>query len=388
MSSKILFIKTDSFSNINPAVFKILETNFPECEIDTVDAWKIIKKDTSAHHFLINIYFFIKEYGIEIISGHKKWKERGQWYFATSYISNLVSKKIRKLCKNKDYKFSFQTQSLFNGKIKNIPNYIYTDHTTQTNLYYPDIDASQYMRSKSFITKSEAKAYQEATVIFTFGSLVARSLSVQYHIPKEKTLVVYAGSNVKYNTSAIPNPKKYLLKNILFVGVEWERKGGPILVEIFKKVLEKHPDASLTIVGCRPKNISLPNCDILGKIPVEQIYPYYNSASVFCLPTLREPFGIVLVEAMNYRLPVISNNIGSIPDLIQNGYNGYLINNNINEYTNAICRLFDNPSLCMEMGENGYCYAQSKFRWEIVGQSIKKGIDESLPKSKQESTCQ
>jgi glycosyltransferase involved in cell wall biosynthesis len=141
-------------------------------------------------------------------------------------------------------------------------------------------------------------------------------------------------------------------------------------------------------VGCRPKNISLPNCDIIGKIPVEQIYSYYNSASIFCLPTLREPFGIVLVEAMNYRLPVISNNIGSIPDLIQNGYNGYLINNNINEYTNAICHLFDSPSLCMEMGENGYCYAQSKFQWEIVGQSIKKGIDESLPKSKQELTYQ
>lgn len=388
MSSKILFIKTDSFSNINLAVFKILETNFPDYQIDTVDAWKIIKKDTSAHHFLINIFFFIKEYGVEIISGHKKWKERGQWYFATSYISNLISKKIRKLYTNKDYTFSFQTQSLFNGKIENIPNYIYTDHTTKTNLYYPDVDARQYMRSKAFIEKSESKAYQEATMIFTFGSLVAHSLSAQYNIPKEKTLVVYAGSNVKYNTMAVPNSKKYLLKNILFVGVEWERKGGPILLEIFKKVLKKHPDASLTIVGCKPKNISLPNCDIIGKIPVERIFSYYNSASVFCLPTLREPFGIVLVEAMSNRLPVISNNIGSVPDLVQNGYNGYLINNDINEYTSAICHLFDNPSLCMEMGENGYNFAQSKFQWEIVGQSIKKGIDESLPKSKQELTYQ
>jgi hypothetical protein len=40
------------------------------------------------------------------------------------------------------------------------------------------------------------------------------------------------------------------------------------------------------------------------------------------------------------------------------------------------------------MGENGYNFAQSKFQWEIVGQSIKKGIDESLPKSKQELTYQ
>lgn len=381
MSSKILFLKTDSFSNINIEVFKILKTNFPDCQIDTIDVWKLIKHDTSSHHFFINICFFIKEYGEEIIYGHKKWKEKSQWFFATSYISRLMSKKIRKLCIDKEYKFSFQTQSLFNGKIENVPNYIYTDHTTKTNLLYPDVDARQYMRSKGFIEKCETKAYQDATMIFTFGGLVSHSLITQYNIPKEKVLVVHAGSNVKYNTSANPNPQKYFSKKILFVGVEWERKGGPILLEVFKRVLEKHPDASLTIVGCTP-NIKLPNCEIIGKIPVEKVFNYYNSASVFCLPTIREPFGIAFIEAMNYHLPIIANNIGSIPDLVRNGYNGYLIDNNVIDYVNAICKLFDNPSLCREMGENGYCYAQTKFQWEIVGALLKKNIDQSLIDSK------
>ena len=381
MSSKILFVKTDSFSNINLEVFKILKTSFPECQIDTIDVWELIKKDTSAHHFLINFCFFIKEYGGELVTGHKKWKDRSQWYFATSYISRLISKKIKKLCLHKEYKFSFQTQSLFNGKIDNIPNYIYTDHTTKTNLLYPDLDAKQYMRSKCFIEKSETRAYQDATMIFTFGSLVSHSLITQYKIPKEKVLIVHAGSNVKYNASANPNPQKYFSKKILFVGVEWERKGGPILLEVFKRVLEKHPDASLTVVGCTPV-IKLPNCEIIGKIPVEKVFNYYNSASVFCLPTMREPFGIVFVEAMNYHLPIIANNIGSIPDLVLNGYNGYLIDNNVIDYSNAICKLFDNPSLCREMGENGYSYAQTKFQWEIVGALLKKSIDQSLLDSK------
>lgn len=379
-SSTILFLKSGSFSNINNEVFKILKTNYPECQIDIIDTLDLIKHDTSYHYFFINIYFFVKEYGLEIISFNKKWKESIQWFFATSYISKVVNKRINKICGGKNYIFSLQTQSLFNGKIYNIPNYIYTDHTTKTNMLYPGINAKSYMRSKRFIEK-EKKAYQDATMIFTFGNLVAHSLINQYQIPKKKVLTVYAGSNVGYNKNPHLNPEKYHSKNILFVGVEWERKGGPILLKVFKLVLAKFPEASLTIVGCSPKNINLPNCNIVGKIPVEQVYKYYNSANVFCLPTMREPFGIVFVEAMSYGLPIVTNNIGSIPDLIQNGYNGYLIDNNITDYTNAICTLFENPLQAKKMGENAFQLAQSKLQWKLVGESIKKSIDTTIKRT-------
>lgn len=372
-SNKILFLKFGKYSNINNFVYEILKSEYPECKIETIDTWELIKHKTSIHHFFLNCYFFMKEYGIEIIQGHKKWKDSAQWFFATSYISMLITKKIRKICNGKEYRFSFQTQSLFNGKVGKSPNYIYTDHTTKTNLLYPGINAHQYMRSKRFIKKSEIKAYQNATMIFTFGSLVAYSLINQYQIPKEKVLAVYSGSNVKYNTPV--NNEKYYSKNILFVGVDWERKGGPVLLEIFEKILAKHPDASLTIVGCSPKNITLPNCNIVGKIPVEQVSKYYNQASIFCLPTMREPFGIVFVEAMSFRLPIVANNIGSIPDMVKNDFNGYLIDNNVIDYADAICKLLDNPVSCSEMGENGYQLAQSNFTWNIVGQKIKSHID-------------
>ena len=170
--------------------------------------------------------------------------------------------------------------------------------------------------------------------------------------------------------------EKYSSKNILFVGVEWERKGGPVLLKVFKKVLDVHPDASLTIVGCSPENIKLPNCKIVGKIPVESVSKYYNLASIFCLPTLREPFGVAFIEAMNFSLPIVANNIGCIPDFVKNDYNGYLINNNdANQYTDAICKLLSDPVLCRTMGENGNRYVESKFSWDAVGKTIKKNID-------------
>lgn len=375
-SKEILFIKSGSFSNINNNVHKFLQHEYPDYRIETIDVKEIIKHKIKKYHFLINIYFFLTEYGIEIMCGQKKWRESYQWFFATSYLSVLINKGIKRLKKGKAYEFTFQTQSVFNAKIENIPNFIYTDHTTKTNLLYPDINPKQYTRSKRFIEKCETKAYQEATLIFTFGSLAAHSLIAQYAIPKEKVLSVFSGSNVAHPSEH--NIKKYFSKNILFVGVEWERKGGPTLVQAFENILKSHPDASLTIVGCNPKNIRLPNCRVIGKIRIEEIYKYYDSASIFCLPTVREPFGVVFVEAMNYSLPIIANNIGCIPDLVINDYNGYLIDNNVNDYINAICKLLNDPVKCREMGENSYQYSRSNFTWEVVGKRIKQNISKVL----------
>ena len=213
-------------------------------------------------------------------------------------------------------------------------------------------------------------------MIFTFGSLVEHSLIDQYKIPKEKVLAVYSGSNVKYDN--VENIQKYVSRNILFVGVDWERKGGPILLKVFERILEKYPDASLTIVGCNPRIHNLPNCHILGKIPLEKVASQYDSASIFFLPTLKEPFGVAFVEAMSFRLPIIANNIGCIPDLVKNDYNGYLIDNDIEKYADAICMLLGNPGKCREMGNKGYNLAKSRFTWKKVGEVMKENIDRFL----------
>ena len=113
-------------------------------------------------------------------------------------------------------------------------------------------------------------------------------------------------------------------KNILFVGVEWERKGGVQLFEAFKLVLKKIPDATLTIVGCAP-SIQHLNVNVVGKISIEKVPDYYNQASVFCMPTRLEPFGIVFLEAMYHQLPIVASNIGAANDFIEDNKNGYLL---------------------------------------------------------------
>lgn len=90
------------------------------------------------------------------------------------------------------------------------------------------------MKSDRF-KKAEIKIYEDATMIFTFGHLISWSLINQYEIPKIKVVTAFAGSNVL--NASLSNSEKYLYKNILFVGVEWERKGGPILLKVFENIL-------------------------------------------------------------------------------------------------------------------------------------------------------
>ena len=365
---EILFIKMGSFSQINNNVYRFLCEEFKEYKVSVLN---VKQTEIGFINLLINCYFFLIEYVIDILSGKKKWRDAHLWFFSTSYVSLQLSRLIREKNKGKIYWFTIQTQSLFNGKLPNIPHFVYTDHTTQTNKLYPDIDPEEYMKSKRFIEKAETKIYQDATLIFTFGSKISWSLINHYLVSESKVITAFAGSNV--TAESINNPAKYQRKNILFVGVEWERKGGPILLKVFEKVLLEYPDASLTIVGCKPP-VSLPNCQVVGKIPVERVAEYYNNASVFCLPTLREPFGIVFIEAMKYKLPVVANNIGSLPDMVVNNFNGYLIENNIENYAFAIKKLFADPEKCRQMGENGYSLTHTKFAWQIVGRRIKENI--------------
>ncbi|TRX15848.1 glycosyltransferase family 4 protein [Flavobacterium franklandianum] len=79
----------------------------------------------------------------------------------------------------------------------------------------------------------------------------------------------------------------------------------------------------------------------------------FNEADVYILPSYNEGLPISILEAMTYGLPVISTNVGGIPEIITNGINGCVINPGDREAIYASLRFFiDNPLLCKEYGKN------------------------------------
>jgi glycosyltransferase involved in cell wall biosynthesis len=143
-------------------------------------------------------------------------------------------------------------------------------------------------------------------------------------------------------------------------------------------VQQELPQARLTIVGAKP-DLQLPGCEVTGKLPPEELDKYYQEASVFCLPTYREPFGVVFIEAMAAHLPIVATRVGAIPDFVEEGRNGFTVEpGDIQALAEALLQLLKNPELCRSFGEHSFRLTRDRYSWKVVGKSIRKYIYEAL----------
>jgi glycosyltransferase involved in cell wall biosynthesis len=366
---KILFIQVGvGFLHVNAKLTRELKKHYPHHEIELFDVLPPVKRNLKV--VLVNALVILKEYFFDFVRGRKSISSFRYQFLGTSYLFNYLSDVIERKIREGNYDFVIQTQCLCDAGRTPVPNYIYTDHTTLNNLLYRYVSAYKYMRSRQYI-EVEKKAYNNATLIFVMSENIKNSLVQQYQIPAEKVKLVYVGSNTE--VPATSDRTKYGNRNIIFVGKDWERKGGPVLIEAFKRVLTEIPDATLSILGCRP-NVDVPNCTVYGELSLKEVAEHYQKASVFCLPTLREPFGIVFIEAMFNKLPIVTNNMGAAPYLVTER-NGYRLENKVEEYTSALIQLLNDPARCEALGEESFRIASELYTWSNVATLMAKYIN-------------
>jgi N-acetyl-alpha-D-glucosaminyl L-malate synthase BshA len=124
-------------------------------------------------------------------------------------------------------------------------------------------------------------------------------------------------------------------KTILFVGTLRPVKGIDYLIKAMYIIHNKSPFTNLLIVGDGPEKdklqtlvheLSLQDCiHFAGKVPNEKIPEYMAQADIFALPSLSESFGIVNIEAMASGLPIVTTNVGGLPEIVKNGENGFVV---------------------------------------------------------------
>ena len=372
MTKKILFVRIFASAPVGDSVATLLRDTFSEYEVEILDISRLIKDRPEL--LLNNALHMTRSYGLDLARGHKKL--RGA-FLATPYLFKRVKAIITEHVAQdpEQYAFTFQLQSFFDASTGLVPHFVYTDHTHLANLEYPDFD-DRGLYSEAWLAL-ERSIYGNATRVFTRSTNIAQSIVNQYGVAAEKVICVYAGVNVRVESGGL-NPGRYDKGNILFVGIDWERKGGPDLIQAFRQVRELFPGASLTIVGCSPE-IKLPNCRVVGRIPVDEVHQYYEEASLFCLPTTLEPFGVVFVEAMAYGLPIVATRIGAIPDFVSEGHNGYLVEpRDVAALTSALANLVDDGEKCRAFGQFGRKLAAERYNWKNVGARIRQSIEESV----------
>jgi glycosyltransferase involved in cell wall biosynthesis len=278
----------------------------------------------------------------------------------SAWCMERIAKEVDKLQNADGHSFSLAIGTVTPNLSPKRSHFIYTDLTIRANAYYPE--GAERLRLWQECIPYEEESLRKATVVFTMSDHVTRSLIEQYGLPQERVVRVNGGTNSPI--SECSDVARYSKRNILFVGVQWELKGGPQLVEAFRIVRKRYPGTTLTIVGCTP-DVTDPGIEVVGRVPQERIRHYLNSASCFCMVSRREAFGIAYIEAMHAGLPVIASDLGATPDFVLNGETGYRVHHDdVCALAERIGELLCDPGKCQRMGEQAKRLVQSEYTWE------------------------
>jgi glycosyltransferase involved in cell wall biosynthesis len=169
---------------------------------------------------------------------------------------------------------------------------------------------------------------------------------------------------------------------ILFAGRLVERKGVEYLIRAFKEIVREIP-SDLFIVGEGPEQEKLERIakelgltgkvQFKGKVSQTDLESLYSQCNVFVLPAIidskgdTEGLGVVLLEAMSYKKPVVASNLGGITDIVKDGDTGLLVpEKDPHNLAEAIKSILREPSLASNLGKRGYDHVQKHFSWERI----------------------
>ncbi len=186
-----------------------------------------------------------------------------------------------------------------------------------------------------------------------------------------KVTIVFNGVPSYINT-----PKEKTKPTILFLGRLCANKGTGELITAMHDVMQKFPDSVLELGGdgdletYRQQASGLPNIRFLGWIDDAGRQAALARASVYCLPSWNEGLPMSVLEAMSAGLPVVSTPVGGIPEAINDGVTGILVQpGDTKALASALCKLLQNPDLASTMGKRGQASHRERFSADSMGNS-------------------
>lgn len=263
------------------------------------------------------------------------------------------------------------------------PVYSYHDNTAQISARANAHSFTQYasLAQKQLRIRRERDIYEADRGVFVFSDFVKRSLVEDYGIDPKRVTVVYSGVSIdEAELWDTPMEGKFDSPTVLFIGRDFERKGGHEVLAAFAQVKAQIPEAKLVIAGSSPKT-SQPGVEVLGFIdqsePANQqrILDLFRQASLYVMPSHFEPFGIPFCEAMLFHTPCIGTETNAIPEMVKDGLTGYTVPvGAVEALRERMLELLSQPSVSARMGEAGYRFARERFLWRCVADRMTKRI--------------
>jgi glycosyltransferase involved in cell wall biosynthesis len=174
---------------------------------------------------------------------------------------------------------------------------------------------------------------------------------------------------------------------LLFMGIDWRRKGGDVAVAVTREINRRGIAARLTIVGCQPELAAeeMAFCEILGRLDksvpgeLERMRSLYLESDFFIMPSRGESAGIVYCEAMGSGCPSLATQTGGIASMVRDNVTGRVVEwgaNTVSELADYAIKLWNDPAAYRELCQSCCRTFEWEFRWEVGWRKLGRIMEE------------
>ena len=367
---KVLMISraVNKYGGISRYIAEIAERISYENEVHILSAWYgINNSNITLHQYTIPK----KPYSLQIF---------------TSFL------KVSKLARKLDRKFHFDV--IHSSECEGNYQHIITAHSCVRGAYeklkWNNILVDAIRRIRPFVAlglKFEMLIYtkRKYNKIITVSKGVKEELIHYYNLPSEDIVVIPNGVDLEEFKPDKEKRRKiretYGIADdevvLMFSGYEFRRKGLEYIIKALPLV---KGEVKFLVVGKDDPNYYKKLASKLGVLDkiiftgfVPDISEYYAASDLFVFPTLYEPFGLVITEALASGLPVIVSEFAGATDIMNDGREGLLLKNPTNpkEIAEKVNILVEDESLRKQMSRNARRTAE-KYSWDIIAEKILK----------------
>ncbi|MBW4627290.1 MAG: glycosyltransferase [Brasilonema octagenarum HA4186-MV1] len=233
---------------------------------------------------------------------------------------------------------------------------------------------------------AERSALERCQLAIYSSEWAAKTAIDNYQIDPAKVKIVPFGANIESEQTlddikALIDSRPSNQCNLVFLGVDWYRKGGDVALEVARQLNQSGLSTELSVVGCLPiVDQQLPSYvkvfDFISKSTVEgrkQLDSLLSTAHFLIVPSKAECFGVVFCEANSFGVPCLATNVGGIGTIIKDNVNGKTFSKeaSIKEYCDYISNLFVEYSRYKQLALSSFHEYQSRLNWSVAGKSVK-----------------
>ncbi|MBI4534258.1 MAG: glycosyltransferase family 4 protein [Candidatus Melainabacteria bacterium] len=251
-----------------------------------------------------------------------------------------------------------------------------------------------------YIHRMEWRLTFEAWEVIVNSHHMHAELRTLFNLPADKIVIIPNGTDpqvfdFKFNQQSLrsqyANPSE---KIVLYVGRMVREKGVQVLLDSAPKILAAYPNTKFLLVGTGYYTDNLKHhvsqlglgdrVNFLGYVSDQDLLRIYKIADIVCIPSLYEPFGIVALEGMAAKVPVVTSDAGGLTDFVE------LMVTGITTYAGdssslawGILEVLRNPELAQRLAQDAYEKVRNIYNWKVIARRTLEVYEKVLKEAQQ-----